>query len=40
MKKIDWELTEDEWDKVPLKILAEMIGRNERVTMADFGIKR
>ena len=40
MKKIDWELTEDEWDKVPLKTLAEMIGRNERVTMADFKITR
>lgn len=40
MKKIDWELTEDEWDKVPLKMLAEIIGRNERVTMADFGIIR
>jgi len=40
MKKIDWELTEEEWERVPLKLLAEMIGRGEYVTMNDFGIKR
>jgi hypothetical protein len=29
----------DDWDRVDLKVLAEMIGRGERPTTRDFGIK-
>ena len=42
-KAINWKiehLSKDEWDKVPLKLLAEMIGNHEAPTLQDFGIKR
>lgn len=42
-KKIDWwssgALSMDDWDKVPLKELAEMIGRGQQPTLEIFGIK-
>lgn len=41
--KIDWHnsglITDDDWDKIEIKILAEMIGRGEMPTVRDFGIK-
>ena len=41
-KKIDWMLsgaiTEAEWDKIPLKEVAEMMGKGEMPTLAKFGI--
>jgi hypothetical protein len=41
--KIDWYnaglMSIDDWDRVDLKVLAEMIGRGERPTTRDFGIK-
>jgi len=42
-KKIDWlkagSITIDEWDKVPLKELAKMIGEGHHPTLEHFGIK-
>lgn len=42
--KIDWYrvgiINSDDWDKIPLKELAEMIGRGQHPTIEDFGIKQ
>ena len=41
-KKIDWltsgAITMEQWDKIPLKAVAEMIGNKEMPTLAKFGI--
>ena len=41
-QKIDWlrsgAITEEQWDKIPLKDVAGMIGRGEMPTIAKFGI--
>ena len=41
-KKIDWlysgAITSNQWDKIPLKDVAEMIGRGEMPTLSKFGI--
>ena len=42
MKKIDWlesgVITEEQWDKIPLKELSEMIGSGKMPTTRVFGI--
>jgi len=35
IKKIDWRLNSREWDQIPLKELAERIGRGEHPVLAD-----
>jgi len=41
-KKIDWYksgvINADDWDKIPLKVLAEMIGFGQQPTLEDFNI--
>lgn len=43
LRKIDWfrsgAITEADWEKIPLKELAEMIGRGEYPTIKDFNIR-
>jgi len=39
-KKIEWGLTEEEWDKVPLKELAVRIGNGHWPTPQEFGIEK
>lgn len=36
IKKIDWKLNNQEWDQIPLKELAERIGRGENPVLADY----
>ena len=42
-KKIDWitsgAITEEQWDEIPLKAVAEMIGKGIMPTVERFGIK-
>lgn len=42
-KKIDWyksgAMNSDDWDKIPLKELAEMIGQGQMIQLETFGIK-
>jgi hypothetical protein len=42
-KKIDWlnsgAISSDDWDKIPLKQVAEMIGNGNMPTLETFGIK-
>ena len=42
IKKIDWltsgAITMDQWDEIPLRAVAEMIGQGHTPTLAKFGI--